>query len=424
VSTLAGIRTGYLFGRGWAVSPLVLFLAIGSFFLVLFPMVLLDVDRDPEYERLLLVYGIAHLAGLVLGGSGRPPRETVPPGTVAAPRSFFAACWIFWGLMASYKMAMLLLGGIARYQHEESEALFRIPYAQMVLDSLAFRVAPFVAWVASRGRIGPMLALAVLADVLFGVATLTKEYALYVVVAAAFGFCYWKRSPPVRIVAAGAVATVLVFLIGPALVWTRMETVGFSSPLEVVSGIAENLDKTIADDVQRGVTFLAVQERFDLYSPGQLAFREEEFETTAKRTRDALPLFWLPGSEEKEITFRSGNYLGASVGLVEEGDISGVAFPNMVVLHAMFGFPAGVALYGGLGFLFGAAFRRIRGTRSVEAWMGYILLYLDIALQLYIGLPFPAIPYKVAYDLMAWCLAVLMLQALGQLYSRFAEPVA
>ncbi|MBP2668165.1 MAG: hypothetical protein H6Q80_367 [Deltaproteobacteria bacterium] len=420
---MAGKRTGCFFAQGWAISPLVLFLVIGILFLVLFPMVLLDVERDPEYERLLMVYGIVHLAGLILGGSGRPLKEAIPAGKITAPPFFFRACWIFWGLMALYKTAMLFLGGIARYQHEESEALFQLPYAQMILDSLAFRLAPFIAWVASGGRIGPLLILAVLVDILFGVATLTKEFALYVIVAAAFGFCYWRRSPSMRIVATGAVATVLVFLIGPALVWTRFETVGFSSPLEVVSGIAENLDKTLADDVQRGVTFLAAQERFDLYSAGQLAFREEEFERTAQRARDALPLFWLPRSEEKEITFRSGNYLGASVGLAEEGDISGVAFPNMVVLQAMFGFPVGVALCGGLGFLFGAAFHRIRQTRFVEDWMGYVLLYLDVALQLYIGLPFPAIPYKVAYDLAAWCLAILMLRALMRFSSRFAVPV-
>lgn len=403
------------FREGGVVSPLWLFLVTNVLFLVLFPWLVLGVERDPGYESVLLLYGVVQAAFLLLGQRVPPGGKAVSPGRIEADDSFFRACWIFWGVAMAYKLAMLLVGGIAKYQHEESEALFRLPYVMNILDSLAFRVAPFVAWVACRGRTGLALAVAVAIDLAFGVTTLTKEYTLYVIVAAAFGLSYWGKSPSWKVVFLGAVASLLVFLLGPAMVWTRQETIRFAEPIEIVTGIAENVDKTLLDEIQRDVSFLAAKERFDLYSAGQLAYRQKDFREMAIRTRDALPFFWLPRSAEKEITFRSGNYLGASVGLVGEGDVSGIAFPNPVVADAMFGRLAGLLFFGSVSYLFGLAFRKVMATRGVEWWIGYVLLYLGILLQVYVGLPLPAIPYKLFYESVTWGACVLLLRGCREL---------
>lgn len=400
-----------LFSEGWIISPLVLFLATSFLFLWFFPTVVLGVERDLRYDALLAIFFAVQMACLVLGQGKAFPRSSSGEKAVAANEPFFRACAFFWIAAALYKLAMLLLGGIAKYQHEESEALFRLPYVFMVLDSAAFRVAPFMPWVAGRGRVGPIILLAAAVDLVFGIATLTKEYSVYVIVAALFGLCYWGKAPRARMAALGVVALAAVFLLGPALVWTRMETIRYADPLEVASGIAENVDKTLFDEIQRDVTLLAAKERFDLYSAGLLALRQKEFGEAAVKARNALPFFWVPRSAEKEITFRSGNYLGASVGLVPEGDVSGVAFPNPVVLEAMFGFAGAVFLLGGISYLFGAAFRRMARGRCLEWWIGYLILYQGIMVQLYIGLPAPAIPYKLVYEAASWVFCVALFRA-------------
>ena len=397
------------FSEGWFVSPLALFLGTSFLFLWLFPAVILGVERDVRYDLLLGFYFAVQLAGLLLGQRTAFPLPRGRETAVAANGSLFRACWLFWGISAIYKLAMFLLGGIAKYQHEESEALFHIPYVLMVLDSVAFRAAPFMPWVGGRGKVTLPVLLAVLIDLGFGLSTLTKEYSIYVIVSAVFGLSYWGKAPSARLTALGAVSVIGVFLLGQALIWTRMETIKFTAPLEIASGIVENVDKTLLDEIQRDATLLAAKERFDLYSSGLLAVRQREFREVAVKARDALPFFWVPRSQEKEITFRSGNYLGSSVGLVPEGDMSGIAFPNPIVLDAMFGPVGAVIILGGVSYLFGAAYRRVIGGRCLELWIGYLILYLGIMVQMYIGLPAPALPYKIVYESASWvaCIALL-----------------
>jgi hypothetical protein len=401
---------GLLLAKSWLVSPVPLFLFSSIVFLWLFPTVVLGVERNLRYDLLLAAYLSVQFLGFVAGQGWTPPRASGHQTGISAGDSFFKACWLFWGISFAYKVAMLLLGGIAKYQLEESEALFRLPYVMNVLDSLAFRVAPFLAWVASRGKISAALGFVVLLDLALGIATLTKEYAAYVLVAAVFGLAYWRILPSFKVIMIGAAGLLAVFLLGPALVWTRMETLHYTEPLEIVSGLVENVDRTLLDEIQRDTTILAVKERFDMYSAGLLAMESGEFREMAARCRNALPFFWVPRSYEKEITFRSGNYLGASVGLVPEGDVSGIAFPNPIVLDAMFGFWVGLAVFGGMSWLFGAAFRKIRRTRSVEWWMGYLILYLGLMVQVFIGLPAPALPYKMVYEAFTWGACILMLR--------------
>jgi hypothetical protein len=44
-----------------------------------------------------------------------------------------------------------------------------------------------------------------------------------------------------------------------------------------------------------------------------------------------------------------------------------------------------------------------------------VLLYLGILLQVYVGLPLPAIPYKIFYESVTWGACVLLLRGCREL---------